>query len=86
MTRTYLSDERDDYVPPPCPHCGGPTHVTWIDVTSRQDQPGTEWVPGTYRCAVDCLADGHRPVHITNLDEAFERPVATSEGDEHGPW
>ncbi len=48
----FGSDERATYVPDPCPHCGGPTAVGWLDVQTRRSGP--QWLPGLRECAAHC--------------------------------
>lgn len=73
----YRHDERHLYEPPPCPVCGGPTEVNWIDVTTEEEEPDTYAIPGTYWCARDCQAAGAETVErVVSVDSAFEESRA----------
>lgn len=53
--RVMTSAERETYVPPPCPICGGPGVVTsWVDALNYDDDPRdpetARWLPAMYEC------------------------------------
>lgn len=49
--RIYRYNERHEYRPDPCPQCGGPSRVNWINADTSADLPNTWWVPGSLSCA-----------------------------------
>lgn len=51
MARLHIYANRNDYNPPPCPNCGAPAVVTWIDVSK------TQFIPAQLECSARCFED-----------------------------